>query len=73
MMKHGSAKSVDTWAEKRATGFDVTIMRFPVSPETVEELNKCAINTTRVASIVSNLELIGASRPELASLPRYPR
>ncbi|MCS4089381.1 hypothetical protein [Rhizobium sp. BK176] len=73
MMKHGSAKSVDAWAEKKASGFDVTIIRFPVSPETVEELNKCATNTTRAASIVARLEDIGKSRPELASLPRFPR
>lgn len=73
MMKHGSAKSVDAWAETKAAGFDVTIIRFPVSPETVEELNKCALNTTRAASIVAKLESIGAARPELASLPKYPR
>jgi hypothetical protein len=72
MMKHGSAKSVDAWADKKAADFDVTIIRFPVTPETVDELNKCATNTTRAASIVANLEAIGTSRPELVSLPRYP-
>ncbi|MBY3433538.1 hypothetical protein HFN89_05195 [Rhizobium laguerreae] len=73
MMKHGSAKSVDAWAKGKAAAFDVTIVRFPVSPETVDELNKCAANTTRAASIVAKLTAIGEVRPELSRLPRYPR
>lgn len=73
MVKHGSASSVEAWVEKKGAGFDIAIIRFPVSPETVEELNRCVVNTTRAASIVDNLTTIGNATPGLASLPRYPR
>ncbi|MNL63802.1 hypothetical protein D3C87_1879680 [compost metagenome] len=52
---------------------DVTIVRFPVSPETVAELNLCARNTTRAGSIVEHLTAIGHANPGLANLPKYPR
>lgn len=73
MLKHGSAEAVDDWVSKKAAGIDVTVFRFPVSPETVRELNLCAENTTRAAHIVANLTRIGAETPTLADLPRYPR
>ncbi|MCV9964953.1 hypothetical protein OIU34_23955 [Pararhizobium sp. BT-229] len=73
MLKHGSAAAVEAWVEKKAAGIDVTIIRFPVSPETVAELNLCARNTTRAASIVDNLMAIGHANPGLANLPKYPR
>jgi hypothetical protein len=73
MVKHGSARNVEAWIEKKGAGFDITIIRFPVSPETVDELNKCAVNTTRAASIVETLTRIGIANPSLSNIPRYPR
>lgn len=72
IVKHGSASNVEAWVEKKGAGFDISIIRFPVSPETVEELNRCAVNTTRGALIVENLTKIGNANPGLANLPRYP-
>lgn len=73
MLKLGSASSVEAWVEKKGAGFDIVIIRFPVSPETVEELNLCASNSTRAASIVENLTKIGKANPGLVNIPRYPR
>jgi hypothetical protein len=73
MLKLGRAVSVESWVSKKAAGMDVAIMRLPVSPETVEELNLCAKNSTRAANLIEHLEKIGNANPDLVKLPRYPR
>lgn len=73
MVKCGNARSVETWVERRAAGFDVTIIRFPVSIETVAELNACLHNSTRARSLVDHLTEIGRNNPGLAAKRSYPR
>jgi len=88
LLKAGSAASVGAWHEANRDklrmmaeamadmgddGFEVIIVRLPVSPETVEEMNACIAISGRVARLEENLARIGASDPSLFSRPVYPR
>lgn len=73
MVKTGSAKSVESWVKQKCGDSDITIIRFPVSEETVSELNLCANNSTRAAHLIENLTKIGSENPPLAARPKYPR
>ncbi|NTF17356.1 hypothetical protein G6L37_02870 [Agrobacterium rubi] len=88
LLKVGSAASVDDWYSKNAAklvamseamgrmgedGFEVVIVRLPVSPETVAEMNACIAYSGRVAKLADNLASIGAADPSLYSRPSYPR
>lgn len=72
MVKCGEAVAVENWVAKNSGVFDVTVVRFPVSEETVAELNACAENSNRAAILIERLTEIGNSNPELSARPRYP-
>jgi len=79
--KRGKAEMVQAWADdtrRRFTemGFDemarsLTVITFPVTPETVAELNACSEITGRVLKLADNLARLLETRPELLSAPRY--
>lgn len=88
LLKAGSAASVDVWYSKNKAkmekmaevmadsgheGFEVTIVRLPISQETVEEMNACISISGRVRKLAENLERIGQADPSLFSRPVYPR
>lgn len=88
LLKAGSAASVEAWhasnsdklakmtqsmADMGHEGFEVVIVRLPISPETVEEMNACIAISGRVARLEENLSRIGAADPSLFSRPIYPR
>ena len=73
MVKCGSAASVDAWRRKNEGVFDIVVVSFPVSPETVAELNACVENGNRAATLAERFAEIGAANPSLAEIPRYPR
>ena len=73
ILKTGSAEDVDEWVRRKAGGADVTVIRFPVTPETVEELNACVANSTRGPALVENLGRIGRDQAATVPLPGFPR
>nr|WP_250807533.1 hypothetical protein [Neorhizobium tomejilense] len=73
MLKCGSARSVEAWIAAKGQGFDITLVRFPVSPETVAELNACLENSTRAAHIIEILESIGRTNPSISPSRGFPR
>jgi len=73
MVKCGKAESVEAWVSKHAGFFEVTIVRFSVSPETVAELNACVANRNRASILVERLTEIGMNNPALVAAPRCPR
>jgi hypothetical protein len=54
-------------------GFEVVIVRLPVSPKTVAEMNACIAISGRVAKLEENLGRMGVGDPSLFSRPAYPR
>ena len=80
--KRGNASMVQSWADETRRkftdmGFDdlaraLTVITFPVTPETVAELNACAQITGRVLRLADNLSKLLDTHPELLSTPRYP-
>lgn len=75
MYRNGSAEAVERWyaAKGAASGFDIEIVRFPVTPETVEELNLCSGNSTRAQHLLERLKAIGEADPSLERRPRFPK
>jgi hypothetical protein len=88
LLKAGSAASVEAWHEANKEklrqmsetmaamghdGVEVVIVRLPVSPATVHEMNACIAISGRVAKLEENLGKIGADDPSLFSRPSYPR
>ena len=82
LLKHGSHSRVQEWADKTRKTFveggfpdlaaTITVISFPVSPETVDELNACAATTGRVLKLADNLGKLAESCPGLLTRPRYP-
>jgi hypothetical protein len=72
MMKHGSARSVEAWAATKGAGYDVTIIRLPVSEEAVEELNRCVRNTNRAAALVAEMTETEITAAPLSMPTRFP-
>lgn len=80
--KHGKAEMVQAWADETRRkftemGFDemaraLTVISFPVTPETVAELNACSEITGRALKLADNLSKLLETHPELLSVPRYP-
>lgn len=80
--RRGEASKVHEWADKTRrkfaeNGFDdmaraITVISFPVTPETVAELNACAEITGRVLKLADNLSKLLETHPELLTMPRYP-
>jgi hypothetical protein len=78
--KHGSEDSVRAWAERTGkkfieSGFEemaqaIVVVGFPVSPESVAELNACVATTGRVLRIAERIEALGAQG--LIEAPKYP-
>lgn len=87
LLKAGSAASVEAWlaanTEKFARmtedmanmgheGYEIVLVRMPISPETVEEMNACIAISGRVSRLEENLARVGAADPLLFSRPVYP-
>lgn len=80
--KHGESARVQRWASATRRKFsgagyedmarDIVVISFPVTPETVAELNACVATTGRVATLQARLTRLLETRPELLTLPRYP-
>jgi hypothetical protein len=86
LLKVGSAEAVSQWEVSTRAKYaamnemlsdmgndpvEVTIVRIPVSPETVEEINACIAISGRVRHLEANLERIGVANPGLALRPTY--
>ena len=80
--KTGKAEDVSAWAAVSArkfadSGFDaiagaLTVVSFPISPETVAELNALRATTGRVLRLTERLSEIAEACPELLDRPTYP-
>lgn len=67
--KHGRAERVEAWADKTRKMFTeaghgelaemIVVLAFPVTPETISELNACIATTGRIAGLQKRLEEIG--------------
>lgn len=80
--KRGKADWVQAWTNETrrklaSMGFDdlarsLTVISFPVTPETVVELNACAQISGRVLKLADNLSRLLDTNSELLSTPRHP-
>jgi hypothetical protein len=88
LLKAGSATAVENWLDKNreklakmsetlmdmgCDPMEIILVRLPVSPETVSELNACVAISGRVSRLEDNLARIGIENPALFSRPNYPR
>lgn len=87
LLKTGSASAIAQWEASTRGKYaamnemlssmgndpvEITIVRMPVSPETVEEINACIAISGRVRHLEANLERIGVANPGLSLRPIYP-
>jgi hypothetical protein len=74
IFKLGSASGVEAFMRKNAgSGFDITVVSFPVSEATVAELNACHANNARIRDLLENLGRIGDADPSISERPRFPK
>lgn len=79
--KHGEASKVEAWADATRrrfseAGFEdlaagIMTLSFPVSEETVAELNACVSSTGRVLKLPERFAALGEANPGIAR-PRLP-
>lgn len=82
LLRHGALPGVQQYADKARrmfteAGFEeiaaaIVVLAFPVSDETVAELNACVATTGRVLGLPEAMERIAVQRPDLVARPRYP-
>lgn len=81
LIKHGSLTRVQEYAAQARRVFcegghedlalAIEVVSFPVSEETVAELNACVATTGRVLKLPEALARIASERPDLVARPRY--
>lgn len=88
LVKAGSAEMVEQWEasnrEKLTAmnemlvsmgeqGSEIVVVRLPVCPDIVEEINLCIAISGRVRQLDDNLARIGRDNPDLFTRPQYPQ